>query len=70
MKAEQAAGKAADQRLAAALRLAEAKALCDKNKLAFKPWVETNIERSYGDANRPAIAGATANPEEAVADLR
>ena len=70
VKAEQAAGKAADQRLAAALRLAEAKALCDKNKMAFKPWVETNIERSYGDANRLAIAGATANPEEAVADLR
>ena len=69
-KATQASEKAADHRLTAALRLAEAKALCDKNKLAFKPWVETNIERSYGDANKLAIAGATANPEEAVAELR
>ena len=69
-QAARATTKAADHRLAAALRLAEAKALCEKVKLHFKPWVEANIERSYGDANRLAIAGASENPEEAVATMR
>ncbi len=69
-KAAKATEQAADHRLTAALRLAEAKALCEKVKLHFKPWVEANIERSYGDANRLAIAGASENPEEAVATMR
>ncbi len=69
-KAAKATEQAADHRLAAALRLAEAKALCEKGELRFKPWVEANIERSYGDANRLAIAGASENPEEAVATMR
>ncbi len=69
-KAAKATEQASDHRLTAALRLAEAKALCEKVKLHFKPWVEANIERSYGDANRLAIAGASENPEEAVATMR
>ena len=69
-KATKATEQAADHRLTAALLLAEAKALCEKFKLHFKGWVEGNIERSYGDANRLAIAGASENPEEAVATMR
>lgn len=69
-KSQQSKAKSEDQRLAAALLLAWAKAFCEKNTMFFKPWLKANIDRSYGDANRLAIAGATENPEEAVAAIR
>lgn len=64
-------GKADDHRLAASLKIAEAKKLCDENGVRFKDWAEQNIkEQSYDYVKRLAGVGAAPDPKLALEDMR
>ncbi len=69
-KASKADGLAVDHRVAAALRLAEAKAMCEKHKITFKKWIEANVDKSYSEVRLLAKAGAESDPATAVALIR
>jgi hypothetical protein len=67
-------GKADDHRLAAALKLADAKKKVEDAGLSFKSWVEKNIKlQSWENVRKLAVVGASGDPEKAalaLADLR
>lgn len=69
-KATQIEGKADDHRLAATLKLAEAKTRCEAQKVNFKKWCEANIKYSYENVRKLAAIGLSADPPKALADLR
>ena len=72
-KLEQAAktdAKADDYRLSAAIRLAEAKAKCETDKMNFKRWAEENVTQSFETVRKLAVVGAADDPKLALADLR
>ena len=71
VKATKLDGQADDNRLAAAIRIAAAKATCDKVKINFKKWCEDCItEQSYENVRKLAAIGASDNPAQALADAR
>ena len=69
-KAAEIEGKADDHRLAAALKLAEAKAKCDAASINFKKWCEANVEQKFETVRKLAVVGAAKEPAKALADLR
>ena len=69
-KAEGMDTKADDHRLAASLKLAEAKKLCEKDGIKFKKWCEDNLNQSYDNLRKLAMIGATTNPAKALMDMR
>lgn len=70
MKASSIEAKADDHRLAAALQLAKAKKLCDKQKLNFKTWATANLDQSYETIRKLSYIGVTKNPAQVLADIR
>lgn len=69
-KAEGMDDKATDHRLAAALKLAEAKETCKEAGVGFKKWCEDNVEWSYETARKLVRIGADSDPEAALEDMR
>ena len=63
-------GKAEDHKLAAALKLSEAKGECKKARIAFKGWVEENVKVGYNYAVQLARIGGKADPVEALGHAR
>lgn len=64
--------KADDHRLAAALKLADAKEAAKIIGVPFKTWYEKNIDQTlaWESARKLAIVGAAPDPAKALADLR
>lgn len=69
-KAADIEAKADDHRLAAALKLAEAKKLCDKSKVSFKKWCDSNFTQSEREIRKLVSVGISDNPVKAIEDLR
>ena len=69
-KAAKLDGDANDHRLAASLQAAKAKAVCEKESLPWKKWVESNLKHSYETVRKLAVIGASDNPAEALAGVR
>ena len=63
-------GEAQDHRLAAALKLAEAKKMCDERKLKFAPWCEANVDHSPTQLQALLKIGRSSDPVLAIADFR
>lgn len=59
-----------DHRLAAALKLAEAKAKCEADKLNFKKWAEENVSQGYETVRKLVVIGAADDPQAALEDMR
>ena len=62
--------KADDHRLAASLRLAEARARCNEADINFKSWVGDNVIQSYNTVRKLATVGDADDPKAALSDLR
>lgn len=70
-KAAKLEGDADDHRLAAALRLAEAKKICEANKIKFQEWSDEHAEGlSFETVRKLAAVGSAENPKLALADMR
>ena len=69
-KANQAEGKADDHRLAAALKLEEARKKCQFAKISFKQWIDNNVTKSFAEVYKLAKVGAASEPKKALADMR
>lgn len=69
-KASKAEKDAQDHRLSACHRFAEAKELCEANKVNFKKWCEENVEVSYHTARKLVAIGQSDDPRAALEDLR
>lgn len=66
-------GKAADHRLSASLRLAEAKDKCKANKISFQRWCDDHVVVLYETARQLARIGASGDEDTArlaLEDLR
>ncbi len=64
-------GQADDHRLAAALRLEEAKKLCGAQGIGFRKWVEDNVkDQSWETVRKLAVVGGSPNPQIALEDMR
>jgi hypothetical protein len=70
IKAAKLDGQADDHRLAAAMKLAEAKAKCEADKMNFKKWAEENVSQGYETVRKLVAVGAADNPQAALEDLR
>lgn len=62
--------KADDHRIAAAQRLAEAKAKCEETGVNFKSWCEANVTQAYETVRKLVSVGAADDPVAALADMR
>ena len=69
-KAAKLDGQADDHRLAAAIKLAEAKAKCEADKLNFKKWAEENVKQSYETVRKLVPVGEADDPKLALEDMR
>lgn len=69
-KAAKSEDDAWDHRLAAALRLEEAKQSCKKAKIPFKTWCEEHVTQSYETVRKLAAVGGSDNPPQALEDMR
>lgn len=69
-KADKLDDQADDHRLAAAMKLAEAKGVCRDNKMNFQSWVTTNLKGSYETLRKLARVGEADDPAQALADMR
>lgn len=70
-KASKLDGQADDHRLAAALRLNEAKQLCAASGIRFREWVEKEVkEQSWETVRKLAVVGGAPNPQIALEDMR
>ncbi len=71
-KAKKYADQADDMRLAASLRLAEAKQACDDAKIPFQKWCEKNLEFGWENARKLERIGREGEDgaRKALADLR
>ena len=63
-------GKADDHRLAAALRLEEARKACEAGKVDFKAWCTANVTQGYEAIRKLVKIGAAPDPKLALADMR
>ena len=68
--ATKAEGKADDHRLAAALKLASAKELCQSAGISFEKWCEANVQHGWENIKKLVVVGQSAEPAKALADLR
>jgi len=58
-------GKSDDYRLSAAIKIAEAKAICDANNIKWKPWAEKNIKTLGWESVRKLVpVGAAETKKE------
>ena len=62
--------KAIDHRLAAALKLAEAKKLCEAGDVDFKAWATKHFKQSFDELRRLTNCGTADDPRQAIEDLR
>ena len=69
-KASKSEDKAYDHRLAAALKLDEAKRTCHNGRINFKQWCEENVKQSYETVRRLAAVGGAQDPKQALEDMR
>ena len=69
-KAEQIIGKADDHRLAAALKLEQARKECAAKKVNFKKWCEANVKHAYESVRKLVRIGGSEDPPKALSDLR
>jgi len=75
-KASKLEADAADHRLAAALKLAEAKEICKRSGVSFQTWSEANVKDAAGNkigyqvVRKLANIGEKENPEEELARQR
>ena len=69
-KADQAFEKGNDHRLAAALKLEEARVIADEAGVKFKDWCEANVKKSYHTIRKLLLVAQSDNPKLAIADLR
>lgn len=64
-------GQADDHRLAAALRLEEAKKICGASGVRFRTWAEENVkDQSWETVRKLAAVGGAPNPALALEDMR
>ena len=59
-----------DHRLAAAIRLEDARKMCQKSGVQFKKWVEANVKQSYETVRKLIAVGAASDPKLALEDMR
>lgn len=69
-KASKLEGDADDHRLAAAIKLEDARRRCKAAKIKFQTWVEANVDKSYDEVMRLVKIGAAPEPRKALEDLR
>lgn len=69
-KADKYASDAFDHRLAAALRLEDARKMCAAAGLKFKDWAEANVTLAYETVRKLAAIGAAPKPRIALEDMR
>lgn len=69
-KAAKLDGQADDHRLAAAIKLAEAKTKCEADKLNFKKWATENVSQGYETVRKLVAIGAADDPQAALEDMR
>lgn len=62
--------QANDHRLAAAIRLAEAKKVCEERKINFRRWAEESVPQSYETVRKLAGVGAAPDPQLALETWR
>lgn len=62
--------KGDDHRLAAALKLEEARKLCVEKGIKFKEWVESNVTQKWETVRKLVAIGGSPEPAKALADLR
>ena len=70
VKADKMTSDAFDHRLAAAIRLEDARKMCQKSGVQFKKWVEANVKQSYETVRKLVAVGASDNPKLALEDMR
>lgn len=70
VKASKLTSDAFDHRLAAAIRLEDARKMCKKANMNFKTWAEANVKHSYENVRKLAAIGASDNPKLALEDMR
>lgn len=70
--AERQESVAEDQRVTAAIKLAEARKMCQQRHIVFKTWAELHINKdySYNTVRKYALAGASPDPRAAMEELR
>lgn len=69
-KADKMERDADDHRLAAALKLEEARKLCEKSGIQFKAWATDNVPQSFETVRKLVAIGGASNPKKALEDLR
>ena len=69
-KAAKADSQADDHRLAAAIRLGDAKDFCTDEKVNFKDWCTKNVEQAYETVRKLATIGQSEDPAKALEDMR
>ena len=69
-KIEKLDGQADDHRLAAALRIEEARKICVASGIKFQEWAEKNLKQSYETVRKLAAIGKAPNPQLALEDMR
>ncbi len=69
-KAKLCDGKALDHRLAAAIKLAEAKQQCKTLSLSFDEWATENVDQGIDEIRKLVTVGNSDNPRQALEDLR
>lgn len=69
-KADQSDAKANDHRLAAAIQLAEAKALCEQKAMPFRKWAEAHILHAFVTIRTLAKIGGAEDPKLALETYR
>ncbi len=69
-KASKAESNAQDHRLAASIKLAEAKDRCAVQGMKFKDWVDGNVVLGYNTVRKLVTIGQQKDPAAALEDLR
>ena len=69
-KANKMSSDAFDHRLAAAIRLEDARKMCKIAGVIFKKWAEANVIHSYETVRKLTAVGGASDPALALADLR
>lgn len=62
--------KSNDHRLAAALKLEEARKIAEEAGVKFKEWCEANVKQSYETIRRLVSVAQSEEPAKALADMR
>jgi hypothetical protein len=65
-KADKIESQAGNHRVAACVRLAEAKITCRSQGIPFKKWAEDNVEYAYETVRKYAAIGGSSDPQKAL----